>query len=1218
MATTQILSLPATVAGATPASSGTAWAFGSDVTLSASLSTTINVIGIQFQNTDIPAIDVNQHILFEITVGGVTKLQIPFNMKADSLVGYNYTSGSSIQAFYLPEPYVIVAGSAVVVKVTDSISSALTYSGFKLLYQENLAPTVILNSPADTSTDDDSTPILDFTGTDTDNESITYHLQLDQESDFGTNRCTGGAVTKEDEYASTPATNAFDGSNDTKWFSFRSTGWLGYQFPSSKKYIVRTYSITSGDDEPTRDPKDWCLLGSNDGTNWDLLDTVTGASWSGRKVTNTYTVDTPGNYEYYKVDISLNNGASGAIQLSEIRMYSLYEKYSATDSGFANPDTGGDTDPFNSVENIQFTVPSADQLSNDTYYWKVQGKDPAGTNVYGVYSSTRSFTVNNTSPTVALDTADELETDDTTPTLLFTGTDTDSDRITYQIQIDVDSDFDSKTTGGTASESGYDFGLPGSNVFDGNVATKWYVASTTPWVQYRFGSSAQHVIRRYIVTPSEDEPTRDPKSWVLQGSNNGSSWDDLDTRTNQYFYGRNISREFTVTTHGLYEYYRFNITANNGGSATQMSELQLFSSLNKISDTDTGFVDVDNGGESDPFPSADQISYTVQGGEALLEGMTYYWRVRAVDPSGSLVYGAWATTQSFSIITVTTYPVTVSSKVRIKSTGTTKTVGAKLRIKKLAVEKTVQAKTRVKKAGNDKTISVKGRIKSTGVIKTVSAKVRVFKSGDTKTVQAKTRIKVVDNNKTVSSKVRIKKLFEKTASSKIRIKSTGITKTVGSKVRIKKLENTQTASAKARIKVSNITKTVTAKSRIKTIDIEKTVSAKTRIKSTSTTQTISALVAIQSATQTVTKTVSAKVRIKKIGIEKTVNAKTRIKIVDNTKTVSAKTRIKLLNEKTVSAKARVKNTSTQTVSSKVRIRSTGETKTVSSKTRIKIIDNTQTVSAKVRIKQASITKTVSSKTRIKKLEEKTVIALVRVKKLSNEQTVSAKTRIKSTGELKTISAKTRVKKSEEKTVSAKVRIKTLNETSVQVRARIKTINTTTTSAKSRIKRLGESQTISTKTRIKSTGNIQTLSVKVRVVNLFEKNVSAKVRIKYVSITKTISAKVRVKKLNTKNITSKTRIKTSGIVQTVGAKVNIVGLNTKIITARVRIKRLNVTKSVSSRVTIVYRRKWYLKREINYQSKDQQNWQTKDTKTFHSNDPKNWYVRAPIDTFEATE
>lgn len=69
----------------------------------------------------------------------------------------------------------------------------------------------------------------------------------------------------------------------------------------------------------------------------------------------------------------------------------LVSAVSTTDSGFANPDNGGDTHPFNSGENIQYTVQVADTLEPGTYYWKVRGTDPSGSNNYGAWSTQRSF-----------------------------------------------------------------------------------------------------------------------------------------------------------------------------------------------------------------------------------------------------------------------------------------------------------------------------------------------------------------------------------------------------------------------------------------------------------------------------------------------------------------------------------------------------------------------------------------------------------------------------------------------------------------------------------------------------------------------------------------------------------------------------------------------------------------------------------------------------------
>ena len=71
----------------------------------------------------------------------------------------------------------------------------------------------------------------------------------------------------------------------------------------------------------------------------------------------------------------------------------LINKFSDTDTGFANTVSGGDTDPFNSGEKADYDVQAGDELTNSTlYYWRVRGQDPGGSTKYGAWSSTRSFT----------------------------------------------------------------------------------------------------------------------------------------------------------------------------------------------------------------------------------------------------------------------------------------------------------------------------------------------------------------------------------------------------------------------------------------------------------------------------------------------------------------------------------------------------------------------------------------------------------------------------------------------------------------------------------------------------------------------------------------------------------------------------------------------------------------------------------------------------------
>jgi len=139
------------------------------------------------------------------------------------------------------------------------------------------------------------------------------------------NRATGGTAFASSEHltANEGADKAFDGTTATKWFtgaSLGSTGWLQYDFGPGNKWVVTRYDLSSANDEPGRDPRDWQLQGSNDGINWATLDAQSGQSWESRLLTKQYSVSAPGAYRYYRLNILANNGA-GDIQLSEMALY---------------------------------------------------------------------------------------------------------------------------------------------------------------------------------------------------------------------------------------------------------------------------------------------------------------------------------------------------------------------------------------------------------------------------------------------------------------------------------------------------------------------------------------------------------------------------------------------------------------------------------------------------------------------------------------------------------------------------------------------------------------------------------------------------------------------------------------------------------------------------------------------------------------------------------
>jgi len=112
-----------------------------------------------------------------------------------------------------------------------------------------------------------------------------------------------------------------------------------------------------------------------------------------------------------------------------------------------------------------------------------------------------------------------------------------------------------------------------AQLFDGSTGTKWLVRTNTGWAQGKL--AAPTVVNRYALTSANDFPGRDPKNWKLQGSNDGQSWTDLDTRTNEVFPQRFQTRQFSFTNTTAYQYYRLDISANSGEPLIQLAEIWL-------------------------------------------------------------------------------------------------------------------------------------------------------------------------------------------------------------------------------------------------------------------------------------------------------------------------------------------------------------------------------------------------------------------------------------------------------------------------------------------------------------------------------------------------------------------------------------------------------------------------------------------------------------------
>ncbi|SBT45902.1 ThuA domain-containing protein [Micromonospora narathiwatensis] len=112
-----------------------------------------------------------------------------------------------------------------------------------------------------------------------------------------------------------------------------------------------------------------------------------------------------------------------------------------------------------------------------------------------------------------------------------------------------------------------------AKAIDGSTGTKWLTFSPTGWLAVKLAQPV--AVSRYALTSANDFPGRDPKNWTLQGSSDGTTWTDLDTRSNETFPQRFQTKQYGFTNTTAYQHYRLNVTANSGEPLIQLAELWL-------------------------------------------------------------------------------------------------------------------------------------------------------------------------------------------------------------------------------------------------------------------------------------------------------------------------------------------------------------------------------------------------------------------------------------------------------------------------------------------------------------------------------------------------------------------------------------------------------------------------------------------------------------------
>ena len=431
--------------------------------------------------------------------------------------------------------------------------------------------------------------------------------------------------------------NLFDGATGTKWIADGGQDvWVSVKLTAP--LAVNCYEITVCNDHHKRDPQSWKLYGSTDGENWVLLDSKEGQTFEKFFQTNSYQIDNETAYQYYKLGdichVSPDNLGFVITHISEFVLKNVPEGVDVggdeeeeapaipvipeSVQGFGEPYAGegfenlidGDIatklcSKYNGSlwVSVQLQTPTAATAYKlATYAEDVAARDPKDFNLYGSldgvtwvlldartdvkmpgrgqyytfnFDNTVAYgyyklelTANNGVDPFGLDVFQLAEWE-----LGFKSADAEEEEPKEENEkVEIDR----STVTGTEDLGG---GESKANLFDGSFETKMVARGKTFTVSFALKQAA--VIKGYAITSANDHLTRSPKSWILYGSTDGTTYTKIDAQTGILFEQVFEEKIFGIANDKEYLYYKLEVTENDGNEYTQFSELALFTKIDE-------------------------------------------------------------------------------------------------------------------------------------------------------------------------------------------------------------------------------------------------------------------------------------------------------------------------------------------------------------------------------------------------------------------------------------------------------------------------------------------------------------------------------------------------------------------------------------------------------------------------------------------------------------
>ena len=376
------------------------------------------------------------------------------------------------------------------------------------------------------------------------------------------------------------ANTLFDGKYTSRWIvkprPDASTGVIPTAtiFLQDGGIVVNAYRLCgqTGATDLGRFPKWFKLFGSNDGTDWTLLDERQNETGWKKDEQRLYMVDNANAYDRFKFEVYANNGDATYTVLGELELFN-FERTDLLEINVAGRQVGAPTPAYGGVKDLsvgdRVTIDCVEKRANDVDtgdYYTLQGFkifDYAGNELargtpddlpYGYTHAGYAKVV-----WMWASHLEELES-----------------RCRTDITVPVNAKVNEISCESSVESI--------NNLFDNNFNNRWRAdplqkTGNHNWAQYRFVDGPR-IVTGFQMFDSGSYPTpgRFPCNFVMQGSDDGENYVDLFSMVGagvDYPHAKGTVYSFPNTT--PYEYYRLYITKETATDWLQLGEMELYS-----------------------------------------------------------------------------------------------------------------------------------------------------------------------------------------------------------------------------------------------------------------------------------------------------------------------------------------------------------------------------------------------------------------------------------------------------------------------------------------------------------------------------------------------------------------------------------------------------------------------------------------------------------------